>query len=60
MKTILETFKKYHLKYDEKYKILYINAPIPVSELHRLKEFLKNVEDEVLDIRLEEKGKYYY
>ena len=60
MKTILETFKKYYLEYDEKHKILYIKAPIPVRELYRLKSSLKNVEEEVLDIRLEEKGKYYY
>ena len=59
MKLILQFFRKYYLKYDEKHKILYIGKPILVKDFCILKNSLKKVKEEVLDIRLEDKTKYY-
>lgn len=60
MKLLLEAFKDYYLEYDAKLKILYIKEPIPVKDMFRLRKLLENVEEEVLEIRLESKIKKYY
>ena len=60
MKVLLEAFSDYYVEYDAKHKILEIKAPIPVKDFMRLKKLLENVNEEVKEIRLEEKGKYYY
>lgn len=59
MDILLETFKKYNVRYNRETKKLYINEPIPVKEFVKLRKSLQNVEDEVLEIRLETKGKVY-
>lgn len=60
MKILLEAFSDYFLEYDVRHKILYIKAPIPVKDFMRLRKLLENVKEEVLEIRLEAKGRYYY
>jgi hypothetical protein len=60
MKVLLEAFSDYYIEYDAKWKILYIKAPIPVKDFMRLRKLLENVQEKVVEIRLEAKGKYYY
>lgn len=60
MKILLDAFSDYFVEYNVKTKVLEIKAPIPVKDFMRLKKLLENVKEEVKEIRLEEKGKYYY
>lgn len=52
MGLILDLFKGFDVEYDVKYKIFYVNKPIPIADFLYLKELLKMAKEEVKDIRV--------
>lgn len=49
---VLGVYKRYNVRYDEKNKIVYVNKGIPPIDFYTLRYRLKNVPEEILDLRV--------
>lgn len=49
---VLEAYKRYEIEYDRFNKIIYINKAIPPIDYYYLRYRLRNVPEEIKDIRV--------
>ena len=56
---VLKLYKQYEIEYDQKNEIIYIHKKIPPMDCYLLRYLLKNVPEEIHDVRVYHERRTY-